>query len=231
VLQGKLASVTIFYHIVIVKSIYIQQALACILPIESEGILRILGIDPGTAIIGHGLVQVCDSKLKCGFSESLYGSIHTDKEKRDELRLRELYDAMVALIRSYQPDVIAIERLFFARNVTTAMGVGQARGVILLAAEQAHKPVFQYTPLQVKQQITGYGKAEKKQVQAMTKRILELEEIRTKLDDAWDALAIAITHSYKSGLVIRPDYIVDNVTLKPKAKKIKVVSAMPDALI
>lgn len=187
--------------------------------IDLGGFVRILGIDPGTAIIGHGLVTVCDSKLKCGFDQSLYGSIHTDKDKRDELRLRELYDGMVNLIRSYQPDVMAIERVFFSRNVTTALGVGQARGVIMLAAEQANLPIFQYTPLQVKQQVTGYGKAEKKQVQAMAKRILELEEIRTKLDDAWDALAIAITHSYMSGMVVRPDYIIEGEVLNKLARE------------
>lgn len=181
--------------------------------------MKILGIDPGTAIIGYGLIECGDGELKCGYDHTFYDAIRTDKGKRDELRLRELYDGMVGLIRSVKPDIIVIERVYFARNVTTALGVGQARGVILLAAEQANKPVFQYTPLQVKQQITGYGKAEKKQVQVMVKRILELEEMRTKLDDAWDAVAIAITHCYKSGLAIRPDYIVPPEVLSKKKVK------------
>lgn len=183
--------------------------------------MRILGIDPGTAIIGYGLIECCNGVVAQGHETALYDAIRTDKEKRDELRLRELYDAMVGLIRSTKPDVIAIERVFFARNVTTALGVGQARGVILLAAEQAGKSVSQYTPLQVKHEITGYGKAEKKQVQAMAKKILGLEEIRTKLDDAWDALAIALTHCYKSGMAMRPDYIIPPEHLVKKTKATK----------
>ncbi len=170
--------------------------------------MKVLGIDPGTATVGYGLIHCLDGQIAVGDVNARYSTINTDKDKRDELRLKELFEQITDLIRSMNPDVIVLEKLFFARNVTTAIGVGQARGVILLACEQAAKPVFEYTPMQVKQQITGYGKADKKQIIAMTKKILEIDQMRTKIDDAWDGLAIALTHCYRSGLAAKPQYLV-----------------------
>ncbi len=170
------------------------------------------------------MIELDHGEVICGHHHALYASIHTDKEKRPEQRLLEQFDQLTELIRSYQPDILVTERLFFARNVSTAIAVGQARGVILLVAEQAGKPIYEYTPMQIKQQVTGYGKAEKKQIIGMVQKILQLDQMRTKLDDAWDGLAIALTHAYLSGLAVRPDFIVppDAIKTKPKAKKVLV---------
>lgn len=171
--------------------------------------LRILGIDPGTAIIGYGLIECLDGEVVCDHDYIHYDALRTDKDQRPAERLKLHYDQLSNLFRSLKPDTVVIERLFFARNVTTAIGVGQARGVIMLCAEQAGKPIFEYTPLQVKQQITGYGKAEKKTMIEMTKKILNIDHERTRNDDAWDGLAIALTHCYIAGLATRPEFIVD----------------------
>jgi crossover junction endodeoxyribonuclease RuvC len=153
--------------------------------------MRIVGIDPGTARIGWGLIE----GQKQSYSMVRYGCIETDKSKQAYHRLQEIYQEIYGLLQTEKPDQVVVEQLFFARNVTTALSVGQARGVILLAAANAGLPIFEYTPLQVKQSITGYGRAEKNQIQAMVKMLLKLKEI-PKPDDAADALAIALTHGF-----------------------------------
>lgn len=150
----------------------------------------ILGIDPGTATTGFGLIRRDGSVrelIDCGV-------ITTHKDTPHAQRLAELFSDLVGLLQKYSPDVAAVEKLFFAANVTTAMTVGEARGVVLLALEQAGVSIAEYTPLQVKQGITGYGKATKRQVQEMVKLQLKLAVI-PKPDDAADALAIALTHA------------------------------------
>jgi crossover junction endodeoxyribonuclease RuvC len=152
--------------------------------------MRILGIDPGTATTGFGVIDVEGQKLK--FVDA--GVIKTPAGEAMEKRLATIYDELHQLITEHKPAVVAIELLYFASNVTTAFSVGQSRGVVMLCAAQAGLPIAEYTPLQVKQAVTGYGKAEKKQIQEMVKTLLKLNSI-PKPDDAADALAIAITHS------------------------------------
>lgn len=158
-------------------------------------VLRILGIDPGIAIVGFGFIDKQGHKLV----PVQYGSIQTKAGTEDALRLKQVYEATVQLIEKYKPDAVAVEKLFFNRNVTTALTVGQARGVLMLAAVQQGLPIAEYTPLQVKQAIVGYGKAEKKQVQEMVKMFLHLSAV-PKPDDVADALAVAICHAHSSGL-------------------------------
>lgn len=152
--------------------------------------MRILGIDPGTGILGFGVIDVTRSKpvLVDG------GVIRTPVHEDDAVRLLTIYDELTTIIKQHKPDAMSVEKLFFARNVTTAMTVAQARGVVLLTAQQAGIPIAEYTPMQIKQAITGYGKADKKQMQEMVKVLLGLTQI-PKPDDAADALAAAITHS------------------------------------
>lgn len=151
--------------------------------------MRVLGIDPGTAIVGYGII---DYSLK-KYEVMDYGCIFTDKSLDMEDRLVIIYDELTKLIEKFNPTHIAIEELFFFKNNKTVISVGQARGIIVLAGmKKGIKPVG-YTPLQVKMGITGYGKADKKQVQTMVQKILGLKEI-PKPDDAADALAIAVTH-------------------------------------
>lgn len=157
--------------------------------------MRILGIDPGTATTGWGLAEVDGTKMKAGSC----GCILTPAKQNQAKRLAHIYADLSLIIKKTKPDVMAIEKLFFIRNVTTAMTVGEARGVCLLVAEQNGLPIFEYTPLQVKQALTGYGKAEKSQIQMMVKNILKLKEI-PKPDDMADALAIAITHAHMCGI-------------------------------
>ena len=152
--------------------------------------MRIMGIDPGYAIVGVGLVDYDNVR----FSLVEYGAITTPAELSFETRLRQIYDDMVGLITQYRPDAVAMEQLFFTTNRTTAIAVAEARGVLLLAAEQQGVPVFNYTPLQVKSAVVGYGKAEKEQVMEMTRRLLNLKSV-PQPDDAADALAIAICHA------------------------------------
>lgn len=152
--------------------------------------MRIVGIDPGTAITGFGVIDYEQGKFK--FVDA--GVIRTPKEQPMNERLSTVYDEMQELLAEFKPDVMSIELLFFARNVTTAMTVGQSRGIVILAATQAKVPVYEYTPMQVKQAVTGYGKADKKQIQEMVKSLLKLDAI-PKPDDAADGLAIAITHA------------------------------------
>ena len=152
--------------------------------------MRILGIDPGTATTGFGLIEKTGPKLK--FLDA--GVISTPKTDDMPARLVTLHDELTQLIAELRPDQAAVELLFFARNVTTAITVGQARGVVLLALRQAGLPIGEYTPLQVKQAVTSYGRAEKAQVQEMVRLLLGLDSI-PRPDDAADGLAIAITHA------------------------------------
>ena len=152
--------------------------------------MRILGIDPGTATTGFG---VLDREYN-NFKAVDYGIIETTPDLEMPMRLKRIYEGICWLIEEYKPDELVVEELFFNRNVTTAITVGQARGIILLAAAQHNIPVSEYTPMQVKQAITGYGGADKKQVQMMVKNILKLSAI-PRPDDAADALAIAVCHS------------------------------------
>ncbi len=160
--------------------------------------MRIIGVDPGTARIGWGLIDGQGQD----YVMVRYGCIETEKTKRPAHRLEEIYQEVLGLLQTERPDQVVVEQLFFARNVTTAMAVGQARGVILLAAAHANLPIFEYTPLQVKQTITGYGRAEKNQIQTMIKALLRLSEI-PKPDDAADALAIALTHGFTNPALVR----------------------------
>jgi crossover junction endodeoxyribonuclease RuvC len=152
--------------------------------------MLVLGIDPGTATTGYGLVRETDQ----GSLEVVdYGAILTPAGLEPEKRLQLLYDRIIEIILLHRPDSGAVEKLFFRRNVTTAISVGQARGVILLAMTQHQMPVAEYTPMQVKQAVSGYGGADKHQVQVMVQVILALQDL-PKPDDAADALAIAICH-------------------------------------
>lgn len=153
--------------------------------------MRFLGIDPGIAIVGFGFIDKTGSKL----TPVQYGCIQTEAHTPDEERLLHVFEAMLQLIDKYKPDAVALEKLFFNRNVTTAMSVSQARGVLILAAIQRGLPIAEYTPMQVKQAIVGYGKAEKRQVQEMVKMYLKLQAI-PKPDDVADALAVAICHAH-----------------------------------
>jgi len=148
----------------------------------------ILGIDPGIADTGYGIIQNKQGKLSC----LAYGSIKTKAKIELAERLETLYQELQKIIKKHHPDLIAIEELFFAKNVKTAMKVGQARGVIILTCVENKLSIDEFTPLQVKQAITGYGRAEKGQVQRMLKILLKISKKITP-DDAADALAIALT--------------------------------------
>lgn len=150
--------------------------------------MRILGIDPGSGIIGFGLVEKIKNPKMIDA-----GVIKTTIGDEDATRLVELYEGMKELIEELKPDVAAVEKLFFAQNVTTAMKVSQARGVILLAIAESKIPVYEYTPLQIKMAMTGYGKATKAQIQEMVRVQLGLKN-KPKPDDCADALATALTH-------------------------------------
>lgn len=153
--------------------------------------MRILGIDPGYAIVGWGVVDY----EKNHFTPVDYGAVLTAAGTPFEQRLLTIYDDVAAIIDRYRPQALSIEKLFFNTNAKTAIDVSQARGVILLAAVQAEVPIFEYTPLQVKQSVVGYGRAEKQQVQEMTRILLNLQKI-PKPDDTADSLALAICHAH-----------------------------------
>ena len=157
--------------------------------------MRILGIDPGLAIVGYGVI---DSE-KGVYRPVDCGVINTPKELSLPERLQLIYKGMGELIDTFKPDQVAIEELFFTKNITTGITVAEARGVILLACKQSGLPMFEYTPNQIKQSLTGYGKADKKQIQFMITRLLGLKAI-PKPDDAADALAIALTHAQTNRL-------------------------------
>lgn len=150
----------------------------------------ILGIDPGLAIVGYGVIEVIGNKYRV----LEYGAINTTPNSSFPHRLEKIYRDMDSVIKKYNPEDIAFEELFFNKNVKTAINVSQARGVEVLCAKLNNKRLFEYTPLQIKQAIVGYGRAEKSQVQYMVKTILNLKEV-PKPDDVADALAVAITHA------------------------------------
>jgi len=151
--------------------------------------LRILGIDPGFGKIGYGIIDVDGSKAKA----VCFGAIETDTGHAIQQRLDTIFEAIMELVRDFRPDETVVEQLFFFRNVTTAIQVGEARGVILLALQKNNLPIFEYTPKQVKQSVTGYGKAEKGQIQKSMKMFLNLDVV-PRPDDAADALATAWCH-------------------------------------
>jgi crossover junction endodeoxyribonuclease RuvC len=151
--------------------------------------MRILGIDPGIAIVGYGVIDKEGNRYKTVAYDAVTTRAHTPLEER----LEKVYTGINEIIKIYKPDAMSIEELFFNNNAKTALTVGQARGVIILAAVQNHVPVYEYTPLQVKQALTGYGRASKSQIQQMMKSMLALTEI-PKPDDVADALAIAVCH-------------------------------------
>lgn len=161
--------------------------------------MRILGIDPGLAIVGWGVIEFQNAKV----FPVAFGAIRTPKDTPTEERLSMIYDGMKELFARYKPDEMAIEELFFTNNITTGIRVAEARGISLLAAKQAGIPMQEYTPMQVKQAVVGYGKAEKKQVIAMVTSILELKE-PPKPDDTADALAIAICHAHSGASRLAP---------------------------
>lgn len=156
--------------------------------------MRILGIDPGYAIVGYGVLEFDNTRFKA----VNYGAITTDPETPFDRRLAEIYGDMSSVLDMFKPDCMSIEKLYFNTNITTGIDVAQARGVIMLAAAQHGVPIYEYTPLQVKVAVTGYGRAEKHQMQEMTKNILRLKDI-PKPDDTADALAIAICHGHTGG--------------------------------
>lgn len=151
---------------------------------------RIMGIDPGTGIVGFGVIDVINTRPVLVDAGVIRTPVHED----DAVRLLTIYDELTQIIAETKPTVMSVEKLFFARNVTTAMTVSQARGVVLLTAMQAGMRIYEYTPMQIKQATTGYGSADKKQMQEMVRIILGLKET-PKPDDAADALAAAITQS------------------------------------
>jgi crossover junction endodeoxyribonuclease RuvC len=149
----------------------------------------VIGIDPGLARVGYGVIEVKNTKPE----PVCYGCIETGKEQTTSERLLQIYTELESIVARYPPSHIAVEKLFFSRNITSAMSVSEARGVILLLAEQQQIPVTEYTPNQVKQAITGSGRADKRQMQEMIMRLLHLAEI-PRPDDAADALSIALCH-------------------------------------
>ena len=159
--------------------------------------MRILGVDPGTALLGYGVVEGERDPVLCA-----YGVVETRPDRPMPDRLVFLFDHLSDLISLHHPDVMAVEQLFFARNVTTAIAVGQARGVALLAAARLGVPIAEYSPSEVKHAVVGYGKADKGQIQEMVRLILRLDQVPHP-DDAADALAVAICHHHTAPFVER----------------------------
>jgi crossover junction endodeoxyribonuclease RuvC len=155
--------------------------------------MRILGIDPGYATIGFGIVEA----ERGSFRLRQYGTITTPPDMSFEKRLQMIYEDMNCLLDAVAPDVMAIEELFFGHNVTTGIGVSHGRGVILLTAAQRDIPLYEYTPMQIKQSVVGYGNATKLQVMDMTRRLLHMEKV-ARPDDAADAIAVALCHARSS---------------------------------
>lgn len=153
--------------------------------------MRIIGIDPGTGILGFGIIDISSSG-RASLVDA--GVIKTPVHQPDSERLITIYKDLTEIIKNHKPTIMSVEKLFFAQNVTTAMSVAQARGVVLLCGEQKGLQIYEYTPLQIKQAITGYGRAQKNQMQEMVKIILRLKE-KPKPDDCADALAAAICHA------------------------------------
>ena len=152
--------------------------------------MRIIGIDPGTGILGFGVIDVDGQRVQLVDAGVIRTPVHED----DAIRLETIYQELTDIIVATKPQIMSVEKLFFARNVTTAMTVSQARGVVLLCARLSSLEIFEYTPMQIKQAVAGYGKADKKQIQEMVRVLLKLKEV-PKPDDAADALAAALTHA------------------------------------
>jgi crossover junction endodeoxyribonuclease RuvC len=161
----------------------------------------ILGIDPGIAIVGYGVIDYTGNK----FTVIDYCAITTPAGMKVEDRLNEIYNSLNVIMDKYKPEFMAIEELFYNKNAKTVINVAEARGVTLLSAARKNIPIYEYTPLQVKQAVVGYGRAEKKQVQQMTKVLLNLEKV-PKPDDTADALAIAICHAHSYNALSRIKY-------------------------
>lgn len=168
--------------------------------------LRILGIDPGFGRSGYGVIEVQGHKQ----TALVYGCVETAPHTPTGVRLKEIYERMRTIMESYKPDIVAIEQLFFARNVSTALTASEARGVVVLAAEMAGIAQVTYTPLQVKQAVVGYGRAEKSQVQEMVRVLLGLREL-PKPDDAADALAVALTHAQQAPFLAAAERIQEQI--------------------
>lgn len=156
--------------------------------------MRVIGIDPGTGILGFGVVDIVAGKSKMVTAGVVTTPAHTPLD----VRLEDIFDSLTEIIAETKPEIMSIEKLFFARNVTTAMSVSHARGVAMLAGRKARLEIAEYTPMQIKQTLTGYGKADKKQVQEMVRIQLRLKDV-PKPDDCADALAAAITHAMMVG--------------------------------
>ena len=166
--------------------------------------MRILGIDPGVATIGFGLIEADRADLRL----LRYGVITTPAGLPLSTRLYQIANDMLELLTQFHPDEMGIEELFFTKNITTGIAVAHGRGVLLLEAERAGVPVYEYTPMQVKQAVTGYGGADKKQVMLMTQRLLKMQQI-PRPDDAADALAIAICHSRSLTSLLNTERVFD----------------------
>jgi len=151
--------------------------------------VKIIGIDPGTGRLGFGVIEVDSNKVRLIDAGIITTPAHTEHAER----LEDIFDSLCEIIRDTKPDVMSIEKLFFAQNITTAMTVSEARGVAILAGKKANLEIYEYTPLQIKQTMTGYGRADKKQIQEMVRLHLNLEKM-PQPDDCADALAAAITH-------------------------------------
>lgn len=160
--------------------------------------LQIIGIDPGYAIVGWGVIQYEGGR----FRAQDFGAVTTEAGMPFLQRLNQIYDQLTSILTQFKPDALAIEKLYFKNNQKTAIEVAEARGVILLAAERCSVPVFEYTPLQVKSAVTGFGQAQKPQVMEMTRRLLRLQAV-PKPDDTADALAIAICHAQSGGTALK----------------------------
>ena len=163
--------------------------------------MRILGIDPGVAIVGFGLIESDRGTLRM----LQYGAITTSAGLPLATRLAQINRDIEELIGTFRPDEISVEELFFSKNITTGIAVAHARGVILCAAEKKKIPIYEYTPMQVKQAVAGYGLADKKQVMDMTRRLLKLKSV-PRPDDAADALAIALCHARSATSLLRGTY-------------------------
>lgn len=151
--------------------------------------MRIIGLDPGTATTGYGIIDIVEGEPRV----VSWGTIRTTPDEETPQRLQTIYQELSALLQEHRPDAAAIEEVFFGRNITTAISVGQARGVLILALANAGIPMAEYSPPKVKDAVTGYGKADKHQVQLMVRNLLRLEET-PRPDDAADGLAVALTH-------------------------------------
>lgn len=164
--------------------------------------MRVLGIDPGIATLGYGVVEYKNNK----FFPIAYGAITTDAGVDKAFRLYTLYKGLEDIIKFYRPEIVAIEELFYNKNSKTVITIGEVRGISILAAVNLGVKVYEYTPLQVKQAVVGYGRAEKLQVQQMVKVLLNLDEI-PKPDDVADALAVAICHCHSNNMLERLGYV------------------------